>query len=115
MTSDMAVEFARHFERKHILTTAPALAASGTDVQPEHSLRKLWEQSELLRSVNSPTKYPASMTFRASAWRSSPDAQHPLTRQFSRRFLREMIVFPYRSADGRNVVAIADPSDAAAI
>ena len=43
------------------------------------------------------------------------EAQHPLTRQFSRRFLREMIVFPYRSADGRNVVAIADPSDAAAI
>ena len=114
MTSDMAVEFARHFERKHILTTAPALAASGTDVQPEHSLRKLWEQSEL----------PASeFADEVSGFYDLPrvslaellDAQHPLTRQFSRRFLREMIVFPYRSADGRNVVAIADPSDAAAI
>ena len=114
MTSDMAVEFARHFERKHILVTAPALAASGTDVQPEHSLRKLWEQSEL----------PASeFADEVSSFYDLPrvslaellEAQHPLTRQFSRRFLREMIVFPYRSADGRNVVAIADPSDAAAI
>jgi len=42
MTSDMAVEFARHFERKHMLATVPALTTSGTDVQPE-----LWEQSEL--------------------------------------------------------------------
>jgi general secretion pathway protein E len=114
MTSDMAVEFARHFERKHILATAPALAASGTDVQPEHSLRKLWEQSEL----------PASeFADEVSGFYHLPrvslaellEAQHPLIRQFSRRFLREMIVFPYRSADGRNVVAIADPSDAAAI
>jgi general secretion pathway protein E len=114
MTSDMAVEFARHFERKHILVTAPALAASGTDVRPEHSLRKLWEQSEL----------PASeFADEVSSFYDLPrvsladllEAQHPLTRQFSRRFLREMIVFPYRSADGRNVVAIADPSDAAAI
>jgi general secretion pathway protein E len=114
MTSDMAVEFARHFERKHILVTAPALAASGTDVRPEHSLRKLWEQSEL----------PASeFADEVSSFYDLPrvslaellEAQHPFTRQFSRRFLREMIVFPYRSADGRNVVAIADPSDAAAI
>jgi general secretion pathway protein E len=112
MTSDMAVDFARHFERKHMLTTVPALT-SGTDVQPEHSLRNLWEQSEL------PAREFAD---EVSAFYNLPRVSlaelleaDPLARQFSRRFLREMIVFPYRSADGRNVVAIADPSDAAAI
>jgi general secretion pathway protein E len=111
MTSDMAVEFARHFERKHIPSAAPALAALGA--QPRHSLRKLWEQSEL----------PAGeFADEVSRFYALPrvsllellEAQ-PLTAQFSRRFLREMIVFPYRSADGRNIVAVADPSDVAAI
>jgi general secretion pathway protein E len=111
MTSDMAVEFARHFERKHIPSAAPALAALGA--QPRHSLRKLWEQSEV----------PAGeFADEVSGFYALPrvsllellEAQ-PLTAQFSRRFLREMIVFPYRSADGRNIVAVADPSDVAAI
>jgi general secretion pathway protein E len=33
---------------------------------------------------------------------------------FSQRFLREMMLFPYRSADGRAVLAVADPADIAA-
>jgi general secretion pathway protein E len=33
---------------------------------------------------------------------------------FSQRFLREMMVFPYQSADGGAVLAVADPSDTAA-
>jgi general secretion pathway protein E len=36
-------------------------------------------------------------------------------KQFSRRFLREMTVFPYRGADGKAVLAVADPSDTAAV
>jgi general secretion pathway protein E len=111
MTSDMAVEFARHFERKHIVSPAPALAALGA--QPQHSLRKLWEQSELPAG-----EFADEVSgFYALPRVSLPellDAQ-PLTAQFSRRFLREMIVFPCRSSDGRNIVAVADPSDAAAI
>jgi general secretion pathway protein E len=42
-------------------------------------------------------------------------AAEPLVKQFSRRFLREMTVFPYRAADGKTVLAVADPSDTAAV
>ena len=111
MTSDMAVEFARHLERKHIPSAAPTLAALGA--QPQHSLRKLWEQSELPAG-----EFADEVSgFYALPRVSLPDLleAQPLTAQFSRRFLREMIVFPYRSADGRNIVAVADPSDVAAI
>jgi general secretion pathway protein E len=111
MTSDMAVEFARHFERKHIVSAASALAAPGA--RPQHSLRKLWEQSELPAS-----EFADEVSgFYALPRVSLPELleAQPLTAQFSRRFLREMIIFPYRSTDGRNIVAVADPSDAAAI
>jgi general secretion pathway protein E len=111
MTSDMAVEFARHFERKHIPSAAPALAALGA--RPRHSLRQLWEQSELPAG-----EFADEVSgFYALPRVSLPELleAQPLTAQFSRRFLREMIVFPYRSADGRNIVAVADPTDVAAI
>ncbi len=113
MTSDMAVEFARHFERKHILSVAPALAAPGAGVEPQYSLRKLWEQSEVAAG-----EFADEVSgFYALPRVSLPELleAQPLAAQFSRRFLREMIVFPYRSTDGRNIVAIADPSDIAAI
>jgi general secretion pathway protein E len=113
MTSDMAVEFARHFERKHILSAAPALAAPGAGVEPQHSLRKLWEQSEVPAG-----EFADEVSgFYALPRVSLPELleAQPLTAQFSRRFLREMIVFPYRSTGGGNVVAVADPSDVAVI
>src|SRR5262249_17977553 len=38
-----------------------------------------------------------------------------LVKQFSQRFLREMTVFPYQSSDGKAMLALADPSDSAAV
>jgi general secretion pathway protein E len=38
----------------------------------------------------------------------------PLVAAFSQRFLREMMLFPYQSADGGAVLAVADPTDTAA-
>ena len=35
----------------------------------------------------------------------------PLVASFSQRFLRETMVFPYRSPDGHAVLAVADPTD----
>ena len=35
----------------------------------------------------------------------------PLVTSFSQRYLRETMVFPYRSSDGRVILAVADPSD----
>jgi general secretion pathway protein E len=42
-------------------------------------------------------------------------AATPLTTRFSPRFLREMALFPYEAADGKHRLALADPSDDAAI
>jgi general secretion pathway protein E len=42
-------------------------------------------------------------------------AAPPLVKEFSPRFLREMMVFPYRSADGAVMLAVADPTDSAAV
>lgn len=38
-----------------------------------------------------------------------------LVGRFSRRFLREMVVFPYETADGHFQLAVADPNDAAPV
>ena len=38
----------------------------------------------------------------------------PLVSPFSQRFLRETLIFPYQSADGRVLLAVADPTDLAA-
>ncbi|MFZ3251204.1 MAG: ATPase, T2SS/T4P/T4SS family, partial [Pseudolabrys sp.] len=48
---------------------------------------------------------------------SLPDllAAPALAKQFSARFLREMMVFPYRSPDGAAMLAVTDPSDSAAV
>src|SRR4029079_15256964 len=42
-------------------------------------------------------------------------AATPLTAPFSRRFLREMMVFPCTDRNGLKILAIADPSDHASI
>src|SRR5215470_1536912 len=76
-------------------------------------LRKLWEQSDLpatefadevarfykLPRINLPQLLAAS----------------PLLGQFSRRFLRDMLAFPYRSTEGEIRLAIADPNDTASV
>ena len=41
-------------------------------------------------------------------------AAEPLAHRFSQRFLREMLVFPFQSAEGEPTLAVADPSDLAA-
>ncbi|MFN5523797.1 MAG: type II/IV secretion system protein, partial [Bradyrhizobium sp.] len=42
-------------------------------------------------------------------------AAKPLAEQFSRRFLRETMVFPFQSADHRPCLAAADPRDTATV
>ncbi|MFX5972614.1 hypothetical protein ABTE98_19830, partial [Acinetobacter baumannii] len=42
-------------------------------------------------------------------------AARALVGRFSRRFLREMTIFPYETSGGKSGLAIADPSNSAAI
>src|ERR1700681_3301982 len=109
MTSDIAVEFAQHLRIKKFLAGDPGTGPDGS----ERTLRKLWELTEL-----SASDFAEEVArFYGFARVNVPDllAASSLVPQFSRRFLREMTVFPYRSAEGSNVLAIADPSDVAAI
>ncbi|NJL09046.1 MAG: hypothetical protein HC900_13010 [Methylacidiphilales bacterium] len=85
--------------------------AAGTD--GERSLRKLWEASELSASdfadeVARFYKLPRI---------ALPDllSARPLVHRFSRRFLREVTVFPFQGAGDAPAIALADPGDSAAI
>lgn len=93
---------------------APAhLPSESHDASPSHSAHdKLWETTDL-----SPGEFAdAAARFFELGRMSLQDmlSASPLVNAFSPRFLREMLVFPCRPADGAIVLALADPSDTAA-
>jgi general secretion pathway protein E len=112
MGIDVAHEFANHLRSKKHLAGEVSLR-DGTAAGNERTLQKLWESTEL--SANDFAD-EVSQFFKVPRV-PLPDllAAEPLVKQFSRRFLREMTVFPYRAADGKTVLAVADPSDTAAV
>ncbi|RED35162.1 general secretion pathway protein E [Rhodopseudomonas thermotolerans] len=76
-------------------------------------LRELWEASEL-----SAGEFADEVArFYGIGRVALPDllAAPPLVQRFSRRFLREMSVFPFELPDGSAAVALADPSDSASL
>ena len=97
--------------RHHNVGTAPSTWSESQD--GPGGLRKLWEQSDL----------PANeFADEVARFYSLPRVQlpqllaaSPLLGQFSRRFLRDMLAFPYRSAAGEIRLAIADPNDTASV
>jgi general secretion pathway protein E len=79
----------------------------------EKTLRKLWELTEL--GANDFADEVAR--FYSLPRLALPDllAASSLVQRFSRRFLREMVVLPYQAKDGTFRLALADPTDVAAI
>src|ERR1700751_521585 len=78
------------------------------------ALRELWESTDLPAAefADEVARYFKLQRI------SLPDllASDAQVEGFSRRFLRESMVFPFRSGDGRGVkLAVADPLDTAAI
>jgi general secretion pathway protein E len=112
MGIDVAHEFANHLRSKNHLA-GEVSPRDGTAAGNERTLQKLWESTEL--SANDFADEVAQF-FKVPRV-PLPDllAADPLVKQFSRRFLREMNVYPYRAADGKAVLAVADPSDTAAV
>jgi general secretion pathway protein E len=113
MSFDIAHEFANHLRSKKHLAGEIALRDGSAPAQDERTLHKLWEMTEL--SANDFADEVAGF-FRLPRI-ALPDllAATPLVKQFSRRFLREMTVFPFRAADGAVILAVGDPSDTAAV
>jgi general secretion pathway protein E len=112
MGIEVAHEFANHLRSKNHLAGEVSLR-DGTASGNERTLHKLWELTELSASDFAEEVAQFFKVPRIPL----PDllAAEPLVKQFSRRFLREMTVFPYRTADGKTVLAVADPSDTAAV
>ena len=110
MVFDPTSEFANYLRGKSHLAGE---ANSVTQARDERTFRKLWETSEL--SANDFADKVAE--FFKLPRVSLPEllAAHALAKQFSPRFLREMSVFPYRSADSAMMLAVIDPSDSAAV
>jgi general secretion pathway protein E len=112
MSFDLAHEFANYLRSKnHLADDSNAL--TGTAQSQDHStLHKLWELTDL--SANDFADEVAGF-FRVPRV-TLPDllSAQPLANRFSQRFLREMLVFPFQSADGEPTLAVADPSDSAA-
>ena len=79
----------------------------------ERTLRDLWEASDLSAS---------DFATEVARFYRLPQIGLPqliaaptLAAKFSRRFLRETLVFPYQAEDGRPRLVLADPTDAAAV
>jgi general secretion pathway protein E len=109
-----SIAFADHLRRKKYLaadleaTVEPSVGHS-TGV----ALNKLWELTDLSASDFADEVAQFHKVPRAPL--SELLAAPPLVKQFSRRFLREMMVFPYLSTEGKPTLAAADPCDDAAI
>src|SRR3984893_11216870 len=113
MPTDLAHEFANYLrDRNHLAGDSDVL--NGTAQSPvNRTLHKLWGQTDL--SANDFADEVAG--FFQVPRIVLPDllSARPLANQFSQRFLREMLVFPFESEDGEPTLAVADPSDSAAV
>jgi general secretion pathway protein E len=113
MPADLAHEFANYLrDNNHLPGDSGVL--NGTAQSPANrTLHKLWELTDL--SANDFADEVAG--FFQVPRIALPDllSAQPLAERFSQRFLREMLVFPYQAADGEPALAVADPSDSAAV
>jgi general secretion pathway protein E len=113
MTTSIVDEFvnylsSRHFNAANLLAKLNSIPRRTGD----KTLRDLWEASDL--SANDFASEVAAFYRLPRVTLQQLIAAAPLTAKFSRRFLRETLVFPYQHADGRPRLVLADPNDVAA-
>ena len=115
MNEQAAEGFKQHILRKYSLSSSKARRGSPDLLKSIQGrrLRELWEATDL-----SAAEFADEVARHWGIKRLTlPQllASVSLLEQFSRRFLRESTVLPYQDANGRYGLAVADPSDAAAI
>src|SRR3954464_14011274 len=113
MTTNVLDEFAKYLTERHI--NAAALLAklnSSSRRSDDKTLRDLYEASDL--SANDFAEEVAAFYRLPRVALPQLIAAQPLTAKFSRRFLRETLVFPYQGAGSCRLV-LTDPTDAAAV
>src|SRR5947207_11113182 len=114
MTTNVLDEFAQYLTERHI--NAAALLAklnSGGRRADDNTLRDLYEASDL--SANDFAEEVAAFYRLPRIALPQLISAQPLTAKFSRRFLRETLVFPYQGAAGSCRLVLADPTDESAV
>src|SRR5580693_2971467 len=111
----IAVEdFAKYLANKnYLLSDTEFDSASSSASNPERSLRRLWESTEL--TANGFADEVAQFYGLKRLTLPQLVAAPALTGRFSPRFLRDTAVFPFEMPKGQYKLAVADPSDAAAV
>src|SRR2546423_11733699 len=113
MTTNVVDEFVKYLGERHF-NAAGLLAKlnSAGRRNGEKTLRDLWEASDL--SANDFAEEVAHFYRLPRIALPQLIAAPTLAPKFSRRFLRETLVFPYSAADGSCRLVLADPTDVAA-
>jgi general secretion pathway protein E len=114
MSSNASAEFAKYLSSKNYLTADSVVDySSGILPGAELNLRKLWTLTDLTANdfADEVARYYGLKRYSLAELMSVP----ALTERFSPRFLRETTIFPYQTAKRGNALAVADPSDVAAV
>jgi len=114
MTTNVIDEFVKYLGERHF--NAAALLSKLTSMPRrggENTMRDLWEASDL--SANDFAEEVARFYRLPRIGLAQLIAAPTLAGKFSRRFLRETLVFPYQGADGACRLVLADPTDVAAV
>ena len=112
MASDLSSQFVEYLRQSKYLTVADERVEGAGQDGSDHRQAKLWELASL--SASEFADEAARFHGLERATLQEMMAATPLVNLFSQRFLREMTVFPYRSAEGSVIFAVADPTDTAA-
>jgi general secretion pathway protein E len=114
MSANIIDEFVEYLTHRHFNAESLLAKLNSTPRRNgEKTLRDLWEASDL--SANDFAEEVAAFYRLSRIGLPQLIAAPSLAQKFSRRFLRETLVFPYSGADGRARLALADPTDAAAV
>jgi general secretion pathway protein E len=117
MTGNEPLRFVEHLRQNNHLTTKTSASGEAAEQGGGDRLQgqihgKLWEHTNLSASefADEAARFYDLERVTLQDMLSATAAVEP----FSQRFLREMTVFPHRSADAAAVLAVADPADDAA-
>jgi general secretion pathway protein E len=112
MSVNMSEEFAKYLVSKNYIAGDLISKLDLPNAQNSgQTLRRLWELTDLSANdfADEVSKFHVISRMNLAELMEAS----ALVGRFSRRFLREMVVFPFETADGQFHLAVADPSDAA--
>jgi general secretion pathway protein E len=113
MSSEPGHDFAHYLRIRNHLAGATQMLSASAPTAEEPVLQQLWKLTDLSASDFADE---VAVFFKHSRI-ALPElmAAPTLANRFSRRFLREMQVFPFQTADGYSTLAMADPGNSASL